>query len=645
MKPSIALAAVLLFAACAMPPATDPAASETQSVAQIEVQRQAPRIDYHQHLVSPAFAPIVNVPAGRDGAALVKELDAAGVKRAVVLSVGYSFADERKAFANPDEMTRAENDYTSAEVMKSAARLIGFCSANPLRPVALTELERCLALPGMFGIKLHLGNAGITLRDPTHLARMQEVFALAQRRGAPVLIHMRARGGTNYGAEDARIFLDEIVPRARDIEIVIAHLGASGPGYSGQHDEVMAVFGAAAESGDWRMRNIYFDVSSNVTNDITSADAALVARGIRQVGLQRVLYGSDLSAAGGSIGKAWEIFRTKLPLTSDEVAQIANNETLFASCPCPRPAKTCGALAEKTTPNLANAQAAPLNGVFVVLDEGVKDWDFALKQLACAGIRHVIIQSVMFDTAQAKALLHAAGKQSAVKVYVGLNYGSFGPSALGDDDKIAAMVSKWPDEVKKGIGGWYIAHELYNVQGWISDQASADDPLKQTWLLAAEINKYLAATSARVRKMKKADVLISPYFSPSPHASQHEEALPQNVQRDGRDASPVAGQHRRAQRAMPHRRMPLVAPGVRDPDAPLHAVREGLKGTGTEFGVNVEAFDISADPPCRATTVAASDFTRQRKLATEAKAQMVVTFSLKHLRELWPTLTSCDPPY
>ncbi|HET8774267.1 MAG TPA: amidohydrolase family protein [Thermoanaerobaculia bacterium] len=318
MKISLPLAAVLLLAACAATPAAPPAPP-----------RAAPLVDSHQHLVSAAFAPIVKMPE-RDGAALVRELDVAGIERAVVLSVGYSFADERKALPDPDRLTREENDWTSAEVTRNAPRLIGFCSANPLRPAALEELDRCLGLPGITGIKLHLGNAGITLRDPVHLARVQQVFALAQRRRAPVLIHMRARGGTNYGAEDARIFLDEIVPHAPGIDIVIAHLGASGPGYSSQHDEVMAVFAAAAERGDPRMAHLYFDVSSNVTDEITPADAALVAQRIRQVGPRRVLYGSDLSAPGGSIRRGWEIFRTKLPLTAEELQQIVNNRPRFA---------------------------------------------------------------------------------------------------------------------------------------------------------------------------------------------------------------------------------------------------------------------------------------------------------------------------
>lgn len=311
MKIPLLLAAVTLLPACATIP-----------------QREAPVVDYHQHLVSPAFAPIAKMPE-RDGAALVRELDAAGIARAVVLSVAYSFGDERKRLPDPDQLTRNENDWTSAEVTKSAPRLIGFCSSNPLRPAALEELSRCLSLPGMVGIKIHLGNAGITLRDTAHLSRIRELFALAQRRRAPVLIHMRARGGTNYGADDARIFLDEIVARAPDIEIVIAHLGASGPGYSSQHDEVLAVFAAAAERDDPRMKNVYVDVSSNVTAEITPAAASLVAQRVRELGVQRVLYGSDLSVPGGSVSRGWEIFRTEIPLTPAELRQIANNRTRF----------------------------------------------------------------------------------------------------------------------------------------------------------------------------------------------------------------------------------------------------------------------------------------------------------------------------
>ncbi len=290
---------------------------------------RAPRIDHHQHLVSPAFAPIVKLPE-RDGRALLAELDAAGIDKAVVLSVGYSFGDERKKLEDPDQLTRNENDWTSSQVASSGGRLIGFCSANPLRSAALEELERCLGLPGMTGVKLHFGNGGMSLRNPAHAARLVEVFTLAERLRAPVLAHLRARGGLDFGAEDAHLLLSLLQPAAPSIEIVVAHFGGAGPGYPSQADEVMAVFGDAAERKDPRMRNIYFDVATVVTAETTPEAAALVAMRIRQVGSERVLYGSDLSPPGGSIRSGWEIFRNRVPLTAAEFETIAGNVTRFA---------------------------------------------------------------------------------------------------------------------------------------------------------------------------------------------------------------------------------------------------------------------------------------------------------------------------
>ena len=287
----------------------------------------APLVDYHQHLVSPAFAPIVELPA-RDGAALVRELDAAGIERAVVLAVAYTFADDRKALPDPDRLTREENDWTSAQVVKNAPRLIGFCSANPLRDAALDELRRCLKLPGMVGIKQHWGNSGVTLRNPAHLAHMQKVFALAERLMVPILVHMRARGGVNYGAEDARLFLAKLVPVAPEVDIIVAHLGGGG-GYSAELDQVMAAFGDAAQQRSKATRNLYFDVAGVVTAEASSADCALIAKRIRQVGPSHILYGSDTLPPGGSIRAGWEIFRSKVPLTAAEFQTIMGNRLAF----------------------------------------------------------------------------------------------------------------------------------------------------------------------------------------------------------------------------------------------------------------------------------------------------------------------------
>ena len=308
----LAVAPLVLLAACLTP---------------VPPARTAPLVDYHQHLVSPAFAPIVKLPV-RDGAALVRELDAAGIERAVVLSVAYSFADDRKNLPDRDRLTRQENDWTSAQVVRNAPRLIGFCGVNPLRDAALDELERCLKLPGMVGIKQHWGNSGVSLRNPAHLTRMQQVFALAERLKVPVLVHMRARGGVNYGGEDARLFLDKLMPVAPDVDVIVAHL-AGGGGYSPEYDQVMAVFGEAAQRHSQAARHLYFDVAGVVTSETSTADCQLIAKRIREVGASHVLYGSDLLPPGGSIRAGWEIFRSKVPLTSAELQRIVINRLPF----------------------------------------------------------------------------------------------------------------------------------------------------------------------------------------------------------------------------------------------------------------------------------------------------------------------------
>ncbi len=295
----------------------------------VDVHTEAPAVDYHQHLISPAFSPIVGFPP-LDGAALLKRLDEGGVKRAVVLSMGYSFSDERKGLVDPARLTREENDWTSSQVVAAKGRLVGFCGVNPLRPEALDEIERCLKLPGMRGLKLHLGNSGVTLRNPAHLARMKEVVVLAERLDAPVLIHMRARGGENFGAPDAQLFLDNLVPAAPHTTFVIAHFGGSGPGYPEQADEVMGVFADAAERRDPRLRHLYFDVATILTAESTPQERARMTRRIRQVGPDRVLFGTDLGVPDApSLAQTWSLFVTTLGLTPAEIRTIARNRTSF----------------------------------------------------------------------------------------------------------------------------------------------------------------------------------------------------------------------------------------------------------------------------------------------------------------------------
>ena len=284
-----------------------------------------PRVAHHQHLISPAFAPIVRGDP-IDGAALLRMLDEAGAERAVILSMGYSFADERKQLPDPERLVQQENDWTASQVALSPRRLRGFCSVNPLTAGAPAEIERCNRLPGMRGLKLHLGNSGVSLRNPDHIVRMRQVFALANRLRVPIIVHLRARSGTPYGAEDAQLFVDRLLPLAPDIVVQVAHLAGAGPGHGADADAAMGVFADAIARRDPRVRRLIFDATTVTAPTSSQEERALVARRIREVGVERIMFGSDLPIGGNpALRGSWQLFRSNIPLTPAEFDRIAAN--------------------------------------------------------------------------------------------------------------------------------------------------------------------------------------------------------------------------------------------------------------------------------------------------------------------------------
>ena len=295
----------------------------------------APSVDHHQHLFSPAIIALLAPPPGPDqlrelpAQALIAHLDAAGIRRATVLSVAYMFGSPARQVADEYVKVRAENDWTAEQAGRYPDRLRAFCGFNPLKDYALRELERCAAHPGLrHGIKLHFGNSDVQLDKPEHVARLQEVFRAANRHRMAIVLHLRASVSLKrpYGAAQARAFLEELMPLATDIPVQVAHLAGTGPGYvDPPANEVMGVFAEAAARKDPRTRNLYFDVSSIATPDIAPEHARELVARIRMVGLDRILYGSDAATPGRLAPReAWAAFRA-LPLSPDEVRRIAAN--------------------------------------------------------------------------------------------------------------------------------------------------------------------------------------------------------------------------------------------------------------------------------------------------------------------------------
>jgi predicted TIM-barrel fold metal-dependent hydrolase len=260
---------------------------------------------------------------------LIALLDAAGIRRAVVLSAAYIYEQPSRRIENAADKVRHDNDWTSQQVAQYPDRLFGFCGLNPLKEYALDELGRCAKDPYLRnGLKLHFGNSVVDYHNPQHIQQLQRVFRAANSYRMPIVVHMRASFNPRqpYGRDEARIFLDELVPAAPDVVIQIAHLAAGGAPVDPGADEALEVFIEAIGKGDSRTQRLYFDAPSvSPTVAITSAKAVAIASQIRRLGVQRVLFGSD-AATGGELTPraAWESLR-KLPLTESELRTLATN--------------------------------------------------------------------------------------------------------------------------------------------------------------------------------------------------------------------------------------------------------------------------------------------------------------------------------
>lgn len=260
---------------------------------------------------------------------LVSLLDSAGIRRALVLSLAYQFGEGRAEGPNEWANVRAENDWTAEQAAKFPDRLRAFCSFNPLKSYAVQELDRCARSGRFRGIKLHFGNSRVDLTDSADLAKVRQVFAAANERRMPIIVHF-APYGTPAGRSVALTFVNEVLPSAPDIPIQIAHLASAGR-LDARADSALAVFAEAIAAGDPRVKNLWFDVATSVTQQISRKNAELVTSRLRQIGVRRILYGSDTPDKDHmKPGEGWTAFREKLPLTADELRTIAGNVPPYA---------------------------------------------------------------------------------------------------------------------------------------------------------------------------------------------------------------------------------------------------------------------------------------------------------------------------
>ena len=305
------------------------AQSEKPSRSNSTFERIVPVADYHQHLFSPAYAALQS-PGFKTISAqeLIRLLDKAGIKRAVVLSTAYRWG--RPGAEPPDEYAgvKSENDWTAAQAALYPKRLIAFCGFNPLKDYALDEITRCAKNPNLrHGIKMHFGNSDVQMELPEHFEKLKRVFQAANANRIAIAVHMRASISKNrpYGPEQARLFL-KLLSFAPDIPVQVAHMASSGPGFVDPPAySVIEVLADAMAKKDHRTRKLYFDVASNAHPENTAEASERMVKLIRQIGAKRILFGSD-AATGDNLRplEAWESFR-QLKLSEKEIKTIAGN--------------------------------------------------------------------------------------------------------------------------------------------------------------------------------------------------------------------------------------------------------------------------------------------------------------------------------
>lgn len=269
--------------------------------------------DHHMHIHSTngaaawaALCAAAEDPCGADeqppGSALgaadaIRALDEAGLTKGAVLSLAYFYGAPELSGSRFDDpaLVRAENEYVALEVARFPDRLVGFFSVNPLSDYAIGEVSYWAGRGGLVGLKLHLANSRVDLRDPEHQAKLAAVIGVMNDHAMPVVIHLRDRDA-GYGYEAAALFIDRVAGPMPAVTIQLAHVAGWG-GYDTATDEAMRAFLDAFDKGVLDRTRVWFDLAAVVTPDMPDTVCAGLGQRLREIGLDRLLFGSDWDEA------------------------------------------------------------------------------------------------------------------------------------------------------------------------------------------------------------------------------------------------------------------------------------------------------------------------------------------------------------
>jgi predicted TIM-barrel fold metal-dependent hydrolase len=192
---------------------------------------------------------------------ILRHADRMGIAK-LMICMGLKF----NADPTPDEMQR-DNDAVLSAVAHAPDRVLGFVYLNPKHVVAsLNELDRCVKNGPMVGVKLWLA---MRCNHPD----LDAIVRRANDLGVPILQHVYQRTLQNREGESSPLDLSELAHRHPKATFIAAHTG-----------------------NDWEQGIRAIRANKNVYCEICGSDptAGMVEMAVRELGAQRVLYGSDI---------------------------------------------------------------------------------------------------------------------------------------------------------------------------------------------------------------------------------------------------------------------------------------------------------------------------------------------------------------
>lgn len=213
--------------------------------------------DLHTHFVTSAGA-----TAEQRAEKLLRCADRMGIER-LCLYMGFPWSQD----PTPEKL-RAENDQVLSVLPKWPDRLLGFVYVSGKHvDASLAEIERCVGNGPMVGVKLWVAQRCNT-------PEVERIVRRAHELKAAVFQHTWFKVGGNYPGESTPTELVELARKMPDQPIICGHTG-----------------------GDWERGIRAIAAQKNLSADLAGSEpvAGYTEMAVRELGAERVIYGSDVS--------------------------------------------------------------------------------------------------------------------------------------------------------------------------------------------------------------------------------------------------------------------------------------------------------------------------------------------------------------